>query len=109
MGSVVWCCSGDPPEFDTTQPDRANCTDTWVTGIGQMIQQNAKVTEIASAIGGNLTIYNNPTGGTILKVTEFFVELLGMEKGFGEDFNIYVENITYSVSQIFGSYLGKKQ
>lgn len=101
-----WCC-GVSGEFITPQPDGSNCTDTWVGEIDQMFKTNETATDIASSIGNNLTYYANPSGGTIVKVAEYLKEITDMNKIEIDDYDIYLGNITYSVSQLFGSYLGK--
>ena len=72
-----------------------------------MFKTNETATDIASSIGNNLTYYANPSGGTIVKVAEYLKEITDMNKIEIDDYDIYLGNITYSVSQLFGSYLGK--
>ncbi len=71
-----WTCGTDG-SFTTPQPDRTGCTEEWVDGIADLINNNTNAVDIAGNITDELdSVENEPiSGGGILLLSDLIKDM----------------------------------
>lgn len=106
-GLASWYCDGCKRDFSTPEPDRTACIDNWVAGVEDMFNTAASSTDISKEIYKNLEDNKNITGGSVVKLTEIFDQLLykrNEEKD--NDNDEFTENFMNSTNSVIGSRTG---
>ena len=95
---AFWFCDELLKEFNTTEPDRSNCTDLWIDDIETMDSAEAKAEAIYQEL---YTFGNSALGGTISKLGDILLTILNSSRSENIEDPYFSNNIIISINKVF--------